>query len=343
MVKHSNKTSFQEYLSRRISPNEPHHALLNFPRYLEIETVNACNARCPMCTIADWERGYSPMTDDLFNKIADEVVEHSDELLRVSLYRDGEPLIDKKLPERVARLKDGGVKITAISTNVSLLNEGKAKDLLNAGLDLFILSIDSMDKEIFESIRVRLKFEEVMENALKLIELRDKMRPETSIWVRMIRQPSNQHEWPAYRDFWSSKVSENDRVCYHNIFNWGGQLQDYKEIAPSLEPQLPCVALWSLMVVLCNGDVPLCNVDFNNLHSTGSVLNHSIEELWKSKLMNQRREWHLTGQKSKIDICTNCNVWDENRAEAYAKIGEDGDSETGKISQDYVSELKIQI
>ena len=29
--------------------------LLEFPKYIEIETVNACNARCPMCTINDWD------------------------------------------------------------------------------------------------------------------------------------------------------------------------------------------------------------------------------------------------------------------------------------------------
>jgi len=339
MVNNDTAERFHEYLRRRISPSESYQDLLAFPRYLEIETVNACNARCPMCTIADWERGFVPMTDGLFNKIADEIVTHSDEILRVSLYRDGEPLIDKKLPERVARLKEGGIKNTAIATNVSLLNEERARALLHAGLDLIILSIDSLDKEVYESIRVRLKFEEVLENAIKLIELRDEIRPETKIWVRMIRQPSNEDEWPAYRDFWSPKVSSNDRVYYHNLHNWGGQLVDSSHFAPSLEPQLPCVALWSLLVVLCNGDVPLCNVDFNNRHPTGSVLNNSIEEIWKSQLLEQRRGWHLTDQKSKISLCTNCNVWDENKAEAYAILGDDGPAESGGISAEYTSDI----
>ncbi len=43
----------REYLQRRISPQESYEDLLNFPRFIEIETVNACNARCPMCTIDD--------------------------------------------------------------------------------------------------------------------------------------------------------------------------------------------------------------------------------------------------------------------------------------------------
>ena len=321
---------FQEYLSRRISREEGYKDLLSFPRYLEIETVNACNARCPMCTIADWERGFAPMADGLFRKIADEVIEHADEVKRVSLYRDGEPLIDKKLPDRVAILKDGGIKNTAIATNVSLLNEERSRSLLEAGLDLVLLSIDSLDKEIFESIRVRLNFEEVLENALRFIELRNQIRPETKVWIRMIRQPSNEHEWPAYRDFWQSKIADNDRVYYHNIFNWGGQLKNYQLYQPSLEPQLPCVALWSLLVIFCNGDVPLCNVDFNNKFPTGSIANGSIKELWQSDVMAQRRKLHISGQKAEISLCKDCNVWDEAPG-------------SEEISQEYISDIELQL
>ena len=178
----------KEYLNRRISPEESYEDLLSFPRFIEIETVNACNARCPMCTIADWQRNTPTMKDDLFQRIADEIIDHRHEVKRVSLYRDGEPLLDKKLPSRVAILKDGGVGGISISTNVSLLTEERSRALLEAGLDMIILSIDSLEKEIFESIRVRLDFEEVLENALKFIELRDRIRPRTKIYMRMIRQ-----------------------------------------------------------------------------------------------------------------------------------------------------------
>ncbi|MDP6108442.1 MAG: radical SAM protein, partial [Rhodospirillales bacterium] len=148
----------REYLQRRISPQESYEDLLNFPRFIEIETVNACNARCPMCTIDDWQRNTPTMKDDLFHRIADEIIDHRDEVNRVSLYRDGEPLLDKKLPERIAYLKQGGVNVTSISTNVSLLDESRSRALLDAGLDMIILSIDSLQKEIFEGIRVRLDF-----------------------------------------------------------------------------------------------------------------------------------------------------------------------------------------
>lgn len=300
-----------DYLVRRISPRETINDLLTFPRYLEIETVNTCNARCPMCTIDEWTRHSPTMKEEIFGKIVDEVAEHAPTIRRASLYRDGEPLLDKKLPDRVARLKDVGVGTVSIATNVSLLNEERARGILEAGIDHVILSVDSLKKEIYESIRVRLNFEEVLDNALRFIRLRNEIRPSAQVVVRMIRQESNYDEWPAYREFWWDKVSAHDRVYFHNIHNWGSQLEGFSSIEKSLEPQHPCVALWSLLVIFANGDVPMCNVDFNNTHPTGSLRDHTIQELWQSKIMTQRRQLHLDGEKHKSPLCINCNVWDE--------------------------------
>ena len=304
-------TKLENYLTRRIDNKSSYDQLLNYPKYIEIETVNACNARCPMCTINDWERNYPVMKDDVWQKVSDDIIAHKKFLKRVSLYRDGEPLIDKKMPKRINKFFENGITETSIATNVSLLNEKKATDLLEAGLGMVIFSIDGLKKDVFEKIRVRLNFEEVRDNAIRFLQLRDKINPRCRVWIRMIRQESNYNEWDDYYDFWKKYASDVDRIYYHNIFNWGGQLEGYKSISKSFEPNLPCVALWSLMVIFANGDVPLCNVDFNNKYPTGSIMKNSIKELWTSKIMNARRKLHMNGNKKDITICSNCNVWDE--------------------------------
>lgn len=304
-------SKLESYLTRRIDSSSSYNQLLDYPKYIEIETVNACNARCPMCTINDWERNYPVMKDDVWEKVSEDIIEHKKLLKRVSLYRDGEPLIDKKMPKRINKFFENGITETSIATNVSLLNEKRATDLLEAGLGMIIFSIDSLKKDVFEKIRVRLNFEEVRDNAIRFLQLRDKINPRCRVWIRMIRQESNYNEWDDYYDFWKKYASDVDRIYYHNIFNWGGQLDGYKSISKSFEPNLPCVALWSLMVIFANGDVPLCNVDFNNKYPTGSIMKNSIKELWTSKIMNARRKLHMNGNKKDISICSNCNVWDE--------------------------------
>ncbi len=309
------QNNYQNYLERRIDPNDKFNNLLTYPKFIEIETVNACNARCPMCTINDWERNYPIMKDDVFKKIADDLIKNRHYLKRVSLYRDGEPLVDKKIPQRIKYLKDNKIENVTIATNVSLLNKKRSEMILEAGLDQIIFSIDSLKKDVFENIRVRLNFDVVLENAINFFKLRDEINPNCRIWVRMIRQETNKDEWNDYKNFWLKYAKPIDRIYYHDIFNWGGQLENFKAVSKSYEPNLPCVALWSLMVFFANGDVPLCNVDYNNKFPTGSILKNSVQELWQSKVMNIRREMHLNNEKNGISICRNCNVWDENHGE----------------------------
>ena len=42
---------------------------------------------------------------------------------------------------------------------------------------MVIFSIDSLKKEVFEKISVRLNFEEVRDNAIRFLQLRDKINP----------------------------------------------------------------------------------------------------------------------------------------------------------------------
>ena len=142
--------NFENYLKRRIDNEDKFENLLKFPKYVEIETVNACNARCPMCTINDWERNYPIMKDEVFNKVSDDIIENKKHIKRVSLYRDGEPLIDKKMAKRINKFYKNGILNTSIATNVALLNEKRATDLLEAGLGMIIFSIDSLIKEVYE-------------------------------------------------------------------------------------------------------------------------------------------------------------------------------------------------
>lgn len=300
----------RDYLVHRISPEETYEDLLSFPRYLEIETVNACNARCPMCTIDDWDRRNGLMSDELFDKIAQEIGAHP-EVKRVHLYRDGEPLLDKKLADKTKKLKALGVKRIGISTNVALLTPQKSFALLEAGLDEIILSIDSLNPKVYEAIRLRLNFDEVLHNALKFISLRDTLKSKCQIWMRMIRQESNKDEWPSYQAFWKDKLQSTDRLEYKNIHNWGSQLKGFKSISIVRDIDKPCVALWSLMVIFANGDVPMCNVDYNNKFPLGNVRNSTIEELWQSTNQALKRHHHITYQRGIYPICKGCTVWSE--------------------------------
>ena len=304
------RADLKAYIVNRVSPESSYEELLSFPKYFEIETVNACNARCVMCPLQGSRR--KPMTDELFKKISEEIIDHASLVKRVALYRDGEPLLDPKLAARIQVFKEGGIKRVGISTNVSLLDQTRAEGILKAGIDEVILSIDSLQKEVFEGIRIGLKFETVLDNALRFIDLRNAIRPETQIWVRMVRQQANEDEWEDYEAFWKAKLARADRVNFHHIHNWGGQLEETGDLMTrhqNTEKFSPCIALWSLMPIFSNGKVPLCNVDYQKKYELGDINTSSIWEIWKSGQMNAFRDKHLKQRKTEIRICADCNAW----------------------------------
>jgi len=71
------------------------------------------------------------------------------------------------------------------------------------------------------------------------------------------------------------------------------------------------VALWSLMCIFANGDVPMCNVDYNLRHPLGNVSLQSIESLWRSKAQKERQALHLSGNRGRIEMCKHCTAWEE--------------------------------
>lgn len=269
-----------------------------------------------MCTVATWDRKAPSMRDDLFEKLAVEIGGNREHVERVSLFRDGEPLLDRKLPDRIRRLKAAGVANVGISTNCSLLDEARSSAILEAGLDEIFLSMDGFSKGTFESIRVGLSYEQAMENCLRFIPLRDRIRPSTRIVVRMIVQPANEHEWGAYRAFWAARIGSNDCVSRKPLHNWGGQIDAGNGPMACRDPganRWPCKSLWSLFVVFANGDVPLCAVDSHRQVPVGEVRTSSIREVWQGRVLESLRRRHLGGRREGLTLCDGCNVWKDYR------------------------------
>lgn len=290
-----------------------------FPRYFEIETVRACNADCEMCTVREWKNKNQRMSDVLFAKIAEELPKHAAWIRVICLSRNGEPLLDKRLPERIKLLKSIGIRSTSFSTNASLLDEKRSRALLEAGLDDIRFSIDGATKETFEKIRRGLSFEKIRDNCLRFIELRNATRAPTRIQVRMAVSASNQHEVDAWRTFWRARLSENDVVYSKPIHTWGNQLQGIEaanEIAKYAA--VPCISPWSTMIIHYDGSVPLCGCDYNNQYHFGNVTERSIAEIWQSQGFAEVRQKHAGGERNDIALCRGCNIWDSKIKEVHA-------------------------
>lgn len=283
-----------------------------FPKFFEIDTVHACNARCVMCPVWKEPRKGGFMSNELFSKIVDEMKNYSDWINTVCLSRDGEPLLDKNIARKIKMLKDIGIKKVTLSTNASLLDEKKAKELIEAGLNDIMFSVDGATKETFEAIRKGLNFEEVRDNILRFIKLRDEYGEKPSIRIRMVLQEKNKNEGEDFKKFWKGKVRKQDTVYAKEMHSWGNQIENYEKKEGEIEKysKVPCISPWSTMIIHFNGLVPLCGSDFDNKIILGNLNEQTMKGVWNSEEADKIRKIHKEGRRNEIPLCIGCNIWD---------------------------------
>lgn len=316
MTKKSNnifpKNKETKKLASRLNFNSLDESLY-FPKYFEVETVNACNAKCVMCAMNDRiNRKDTIMNKDLFAKFVKEIGDYADWIETVCLNRDGEPILDKNLPERVKLLKDIGIRKVTFATNGQLLNSELVYKLINAGLDDIMISIDAASKKTFEAIRLNLDYETVVNNTLNLIRIRNESGKELTIRIRMVIMDKNRHEVKKWLAFWRPKVSKKDKVYAKPVHTWGNQIGKEKEDMVVKYADKPCVSPFSTIVIKVEGKVPLCGADYNIKNIMGDFSRQTIKEIWNAESYEKVRSLHANKQRNEIPMCRGCHIWDPN-------------------------------
>lgn len=269
---------------------------------LQIETYHGCNARCSICTINRWQRTKGPIDDELFYTI----IEQAKDLPKldvVSLYMDGEPLLDKAIFQRVRSCKAAGLPHVGFSTNASLLDRLSSKKLLEASMDWIAISLDSMDKASYEAVRTRLDHTTVVKNVHALIEERNALNHPLEIALRFLNHEGNAQSFEEYEEYWKQYLCETDKLVSIHCHNWGEDDQEPKEILTR-----PCSHPFSNMVVLNNGAVPMCCVDYNAEVEMGHVQKQTLAEIWSGSAFEQVRNLHRENRRMEIERCKYCTV-----------------------------------
>ena len=268
-----------------------------------------------MCGIDFDAKTFKSMDESVYKKIIDEIAPYRDEIQKLMLYLDNEPLLDKKLIDKIKYAKVKGINLVNISTNASLLDEEKAKQLIESELDEIYLSIDSLNAAKFEHIRKGLNYNQVISNAVEFIGIRNRMKSQMKIRVQMIDQGHENID--EFVIFWKKHLNLKgiDEVVIQKLHNWGGQLSH--ELAKEKSVNSPCLSPFGTMVIHSNGDVPLCCVDHLTKIKIGNVIENSIQEIWNNEIFSSIRTKHLNKERAQIDMCKICDTWQPEKNQVF--------------------------
>lgn len=271
------------------------------PRFIQLETVTKCNARCPFCPQNEIERDPPRMTDDTWRKIVDDTRGMG------VIYRPfltNEPFVDKRQAEicRYIKENDPTAKVE-YNTNGELVTEKLAAELLEAGVDIMRFSIDGFSRESYEPSRVGLDYEKVKSRVTRFLEMWDEggHRDSTFTEVRMIRVPETEHEIEDYKAYWGPRCSE---VVITELYEWPWTGQKASDVVLK-----PCLKVLDEMFFYTDGKATICCWDVHQKAVIGDVNEQSVMEIWNGHIAKQLRGILDDGRRDLIHLCSRCNAY----------------------------------
>lgn len=277
-----------------------------FPIYAKIETTNKCNLACSHCRSRQKRKKGQFLDFELYKNTIDELKEY---LLEISLYDEGEPLVDQRIFEfiRYAHARDIG---TVISTNFSMELPRKDIDaLVLSGLDYIQIAIDGTTQATYEKYRRNGNLDLVLENFRNLITARRKMNSSKPVveW-QMIDLDFNRHEQKDARRM---------------AFELGADRFNIKEDTYGTYPpgkyrrHKKCVLPWSSFAIACDGSISACFIKDDDTLKMGDLHEHAIREIWHARKFMEIRSAHRF-RSGMGYYCLHCNRLDGKYGDAAA-------------------------
>jgi sulfatase maturation enzyme AslB (radical SAM superfamily) len=255
---------------------------------LIIEPTNTCNLRCSFCFVTEGmnrEEGFMDL--NLFKKVIDD----SPGLEHLCMHNWGEPLLHKDIFRMFDYAARSGVQHIVMNTNGTLLTDRMIDNIVDSPLTVIRFSIDG-SAETFKKIR-GVDLDKIEKNILKLKEKKDKRRPELGLGVVFTVEEETQEDVDKYVAHWETIV-DHVRMQAKLIQS------PRKEVCPE-----PFGKDYGKLVVLWDGTVIPCCVDYNATLTLGNAWKDKVMDLWQGTEIEKLRQQHLAGDFP--DACVNCN------------------------------------
>lgn len=295
------------------------------PLSVAIEPTTACNLRCPECPsgLRSFTRETGNLQFPLFDKFLGEVARKA---LYITFYFQGEPYINPHFLKMVSKASNRGL-YTSTSTNAHFLNEEKARQTVQSGLDRLIISIDGTTQEVYQQYRKEGELEKVLEGTRNIIKARKDLGSRTPhiIFQFLVVKP-NEHQIEDVLALGREMGVDEVRFKTAQVYDYkfgnplipeNAEYSRYRRMNDGtyrIKNKLlnQCWRMWSSCVITWDGKVVPCCFDKDASHKLGDVSQESFASIWHGEQYRSFRGSILRSRKE-IDICANCSegtkVW----------------------------------
>ncbi|MDZ8189402.1 MAG: radical SAM protein [Nostoc sp. ChiSLP02] len=300
------------------------------PLYLRAILGNSCNLKCVMCPYhspllkpthtTNFFKEKKMMSWEMMAKLAKECGEAR---VTITVGSVEEPILHPNLVDFIKLCRQFGVPKFHITTNGQLLDESKAKALLEAGLTSLDVSVDAAEQETYLRIRGG-NLNTVESNILNFMRMRDRLGISCELRTCFVR---NQNVTPGeeqkFKERWLAKA---DGVLIVNLAQYQETNMRLKNTNNTIQNSLqyyinkaegrwPCLFPFTEMAVLPDGRIYYCietlfRLGFDSsIESLGDYNQQSLQEIWSGNLFQKLRGDLILNQLSNRSACQNCDMW----------------------------------
>ncbi len=304
--------------------------------HIDIEPIATCDLKCGFCNVPGWDRARQtkPMTLEAFKSVIDKFRY----LTHVKLQGNGEPLLNRFLPDMVKYASERSIK-TTINSHGGLLTPALSREFLNAGLTTMNCSFDGASKETYEKARVNSDFDKVTNNIRTLCDLKSRMRSDLRVGLtclvsnrrileevpRLVELSSDlgvdklhvkgrlKHWEKAADNSYSFTITTNDSYDFYqdikaqstNLANQLGVKFTMGDSDNLFSDNAPCWWPWRSLYISTEGYVIPCCVNATpETWNMGSIFDKPLSGIWNSKEYRMLRKNLLSAEKPKT--CVSC-------------------------------------
>ena len=265
---------------------------LKTPYSLFVDVCNACNFKCKFCAIqyANKKLPFRKMCMDydLFRKVIDDLRKFPEPLKMLRLAANGEPLLNKRLPEMIEYARGGVTHWIEFVSNASLLTPELNRKLVSAGLDRIRISIEGIGEEqYYEMSGVKIDWNKFVANIKDLYE----HKGNCEIYIKTVDAAVDTEE--KREKFFSTFGDICDKISIEHVIPiWTGYDEIYQDFDIETAEGLHGHAVKELdvcpfpfysFVINPDGEVTVCCNDWERKISMGNVTSESVYDIWNGE------------------------------------------------------------
>lgn len=282
---------------------------LETPISVQIEPSSACNFRCKYCYQSNDEQSISNVNKimkwEVFEKIINDLGQFPQRIKAITFARNGEPTLNKLLPEMVSFTKKSNVceKIKII-TNGSMLTPSLNMKLIDGGLDVLRISLQGItEQQYYETSGVNIDMEGFISNIQHFYH----NKKDCQIYIKALDKIIKGNEKSFVEKF--SKICDEifiehliDFEIRENNINKNMMNEDFVQ-----DIRVCSMPFYSINIASDGSILPCCGDYYNSLRFENvSTLN--LKEYWEGKALKRFQILQLKGRRFENRTCKTCLV-----------------------------------